>query len=293
MRIRSTKPEFWKSKRIASVSWEDRLLLKGLESYVDDNGVGVDDVELIVTDVFPRDMFASPRETVARVSEGLCRLQQAGLVHRYSTDSDNLLYISFWEDIQRIDRPGKGRYPRPDGTFDYKESVIRESVASPRESVATGTGEQGNRGTEEQGQIFSSEIASDPEPADDPEPRPDIDGLLDLLDLEIQRNGNRPPKRNKTNHDAMRLLLDRDNATEQQIAYVIRWAQNNQFWKANILSAAKLREKFPQLVAKIRSEAERPPQGTAPNKAEQRINDHRDIVARLAEREDTTEGELL
>lgn len=293
MRIRSTKPEFWKSKRIASVSWEDRLLLKGLESYVDDNGVGVDDVELIVTDVFPRDMFASPRETVARVSEGLCRLQQAGLVHRYSTDSDNLLYISFWEDIQRIDRPGKGRYPRPDGTFDYKESVIRESVASPRESVATGTGEQRNRGTGEQGQIFSSEIASDPEPADDPDPRPDIDGLLDLLDLEIQRNGNRPPKRNKTNHDAMRLLLDRDNATEQQIAYVIRWAQNNQFWKANILSAAKLREKFPQLVAKIRSEAERPPQGTAPNKAEQRINDHRDIVARLAEREDTTEGELL
>lgn len=93
---------------------------------------------------------------------------------------------------------------------------------------------------------------------DEQEPRPDIDSLLDLLDLEIQRNGNRPPKRNKTNHDAMRLLLDRDHATEEQVAYVIRWTQNDQFWKANILSAAKLREKYPQLVAKIRSEAERP-----------------------------------
>ena len=147
MRIRSTKPEFWKSRRIASVDWDARLVLKGLESYVDDNGVGVDDIELIVTDVFPRDMFANPRETVARVSEAIRSLHRAGLVHRYEANGDHLLYISFWEEVQRIDKPGKGRNPRPDGTFDYKESEIRESVASPPETLAPGTGEQGNRGT--------------------------------------------------------------------------------------------------------------------------------------------------
>ena len=150
MRIRSTKPEFWKSRRIASVDWDARLVLKGLESYVDDNGVGVDDIELIVTDVFPRDMFANPRETVARVSEAIRSLHRAGLVHRYEANGDHLLYISFWEEVQRIDKPGKGRNPRPDGTFDYKESEIRESVASPPETLAPGTGEQGNRGTGEQ-----------------------------------------------------------------------------------------------------------------------------------------------
>ena len=151
MRIRSTKPEFWKSRRIASVSWDARLVLKGLESYVDDNGVGIDDIELIVSDVFPRDLFANPRETVARVSEAISQLHQAGLVHRYSTDTDNLLYISWWEEVQRIDKPGKGRNPRPDGTFNYKDSVIRESVANIPETLAPGTGEQGNRGTGEQG----------------------------------------------------------------------------------------------------------------------------------------------
>lgn len=150
MRIRSTKPEFWKSRRIASVSWDARLVLKGLESYVDDNGVGVDDIELIVTDVFPRDMFANPRETVARVSEAITELHQAGLVHRYEARGDKLLYISWWESTQRIDKAGKGRNPRPDGTFDYKESEIRESVASPPETLAPGTGEQGNRGTGEE-----------------------------------------------------------------------------------------------------------------------------------------------
>lgn len=167
MRIRSTKPEFWKSRRITSVSWDARLVLKGLESYVDDNGVGIDDIELIVTDVFPRDMFANGRETVARVSEAIAELHQAGLVHRYSSESDDLLYISFWEEVQRIDKPGKGRNPRPDGTLEYKESVIRESFASPPDTLAPGTGEQGNRGTGEQrnrGAVLSAPPARDIEP---------------------------------------------------------------------------------------------------------------------------------
>lgn len=153
MRIRSTKPEFWKSRRITSVSWDARLVLKGLESYVDDNGVGIDDIELIVTDVFPRDMFANGRETVARVSEAISELHRSGLVWRYRGPDDDLLYIAFWESVQRIDKPGKGRNPRPDGTFDYRASEIRESVASPPETVAPGTGEQGNRGTGEQGAL--------------------------------------------------------------------------------------------------------------------------------------------
>lgn len=147
MRIRSTKPEFWRSRRVASVSWGARLVLKGLESYVDDNGVGKDDIALIVGDVFARDMLANPRETIARVSEAVSELRSAGLVHRYEDDGTDLLYISFWESIQRIDKPGRGRFRRPDGTLQYGESTIRESVASPRETVAPGTGEQGNRGT--------------------------------------------------------------------------------------------------------------------------------------------------
>lgn len=147
MRIRATKPEFWRSARIASVSWDARLVFKGIEHYVDDNGVGKDDVALIVGDVFPRDMLANPRETVARVSEALSELNRAGLLWRYTVDGTDLLYVAFWEQAQRIDKPGKGRLPRPDGTMDYKQSEIRESVASPRESVVPGTGEQGNRGT--------------------------------------------------------------------------------------------------------------------------------------------------
>jgi hypothetical protein len=150
MRIRSTKPEFWRSERISDLSWDARLVLKGLESYVDDNGAGKDDVALIVGDVFPRDMVATPRETVARVSEAVSELHRAGFIHRYTVDGTRLLFISWWDSIQRIDKPGKGRFPRPDGTMNYRESEIRDSVASAPETVVPGTGEQRNRGTEEE-----------------------------------------------------------------------------------------------------------------------------------------------
>ena len=151
MRIRGTKPEFWRSHRIASVSWDARLVLKGLESYVDDNGVGKDDVELIIGDLFQRDLIREPSRTFARVSEAISELHQAGLLWRYEDEGTELLFVSFWETIQRVDKPQAGRFRRPDGTLNYKESSIRESLASPREPsrhVAPVTGEQGNRGTD-------------------------------------------------------------------------------------------------------------------------------------------------
>src|SRR5690349_12504544 len=124
MRIRATKPEFWRSRRIASVDWDVRFVLKGLESYVDDNGVGKDDLELIVGDLFSRDLAREPSRTLKRVHVALNTLFEAGLLHRYEDDGTDLLYISWWEDIQKINRPSAGRLRRPDGTLEYDESKI-------------------------------------------------------------------------------------------------------------------------------------------------------------------------
>ncbi len=68
MRIRSIKPDFWRSEDISSLRVEDRLLFIGLWSYVDDNGVGVDRDALIAADLFADDLSRDPRETLARVS---------------------------------------------------------------------------------------------------------------------------------------------------------------------------------------------------------------------------------
>src|SRR3954463_9339616 len=111
MRIRSTKPEFWRSKTIAALPWDVRLVLKGLESYVDDNGVGKDDIALIAADVFPRDLSANPRETLARLSEAISTLASAVLIVRYEANGEELIYVDRWKAIQRVDKPNRGRFP--------------------------------------------------------------------------------------------------------------------------------------------------------------------------------------
>jgi hypothetical protein len=105
-------------------------------------------VNVLVGDCFLHDLIREPSRTLARVSEAISELHQAGLVWRYAANGKQLLYVAFWEDIQRIDKAQAGRNPRPDGTLNYKESRIREVVASPREPSRL---EQGNRGTEDQG----------------------------------------------------------------------------------------------------------------------------------------------
>jgi len=245
MRIRSTKPEFWRSKTIADLPWDVRLVLKGLESYVDDNGVGKDDIALIAADVFPRDLSRNPRDTLARLSEAISMLSEHGLIARYEVDGENLLYIDRWRQQQRIDKPAKGRFPRPDGTFNYADDVnpdsyrvIRDTLARVPEILAPGTGEQGNRGTGEQSS--SSEVA-------DATLRPDVDEILNHLDAAIKANGAKVPSRTKKNLDAARLLLDRDGKTVGQVKACIDFATTDEFWRTNILSMSKLRDKYDQL----------------------------------------------
>jgi hypothetical protein len=52
----------------------------------------------------------------------------------------------------------------------------------------------------------------------------------------------------------VRLMMERDNRTEEQIRYLMNWCQNHSFWKSNILSPSKLREKFGQLVIQVKEE---------------------------------------
>lgn len=79
------------------------------------------------------------------------------------------------------------------------------------------------------------------------EPRPDVQRLIEQLDHRITSNGHRKPNRTKKNTDAARLLLDRDGYTEHQIGWIINWATNHEFWRSNIRSMSKLREKFDEL----------------------------------------------
>lgn len=247
MRIRATKPEFWRSSKVAQVDWEARFVLKGLESYVDDNGVGKDDLELIVSDLFSRDLAREPSRTLKRVEEAVSILFGAGFLWRYEHEGTKLLYLSWWDSTQYINKPAKGRLPRPDGTFHYGESKIGSPIQKSPEDFSTspaGTGEQGNRGSEDQ--ISSSEIA---DAIPDPD-RPELEALCNRLADAIENNGVPRPTYGKTWLTSARLLIDKDGYRVDQIEWMIDWVAADEFWRGVILSMPKLRAKFSQLKLK-------------------------------------------
>jgi len=51
--------------------------------------------------------------------------------------------------------------------------------------------------------------------------------------------------------NVIRLMRESDKLTHQDISDVFKWANQDSFWSSNILSVKKLREKFPQLQAKM------------------------------------------
>lgn len=155
-RIRSIKPEFWKSEAIACHDFFTRLVFIGLWTYVDDNGVGVDNHRLITAELFPlEEDFA---QTSRDLRDSLARLANAGRIRRYTVDGKAYLAIVNWSEHQRVDRPNKPRYPQPDDPRATQnppptspnatpDTTPRDTLDEPsrgcRDIPAPGAGEQG------------------------------------------------------------------------------------------------------------------------------------------------------
>lgn len=67
-----------------------------------------------------------------------------------------------------------------------------------------------------------------------------------LADLIVQ-NGSRRPRIGQRWTEAERLLLDRDKRDRNEAEQLIRWCQGDSFWRSNILSLPKFREKYDTL----------------------------------------------
>lgn len=112
MRIRTVKPEFWRSPDTAELDMFTRLLFIGLWNYVDDNGVGEDDVSLIRSDLFPRETNVD--ELSNTIHGSLSELSQRGHIARYrdQISGRRYLHVSAWHH-QKINRPTESRKPLP------------------------------------------------------------------------------------------------------------------------------------------------------------------------------------
>lgn len=134
-RIRSVKPDFFTSEVIASLPLSARLTFIGLWTYVDDNGVGLDNERLILAAVWP--LEADPTAVLARTHEDLMKIAAAGrnetrpgLITRYVHARRRLVHVTSWTEHQKVGHPGKPRYPLP------TEPGVTCTYIDPREDSA-------------------------------------------------------------------------------------------------------------------------------------------------------------
>jgi hypothetical protein len=78
--------------------------------------------------------------------------------------------------------------------------------------------------------------------------RGDVERICEHLADRIEANGAKRPTITQKWRDAARLMLDRDGRTEAEVIGAIDWSQADEFWRANVLSLPKLREKYDQLL---------------------------------------------
>ncbi|AKC03070.1 replication initiation protein [Gordonia phage Gsput1] len=132
---------------MASFDYFTRLLFIGLWNYVDDNGVGADEIALIRSDLFPLD---PPERTHEALAESLAWLASRGQIVRYEGDNGRrYLFVTNWARHQRINRPTASEKPLPTCT---DTSSITDSLSThgalSEDSLPEGKGREG-KGTRE------------------------------------------------------------------------------------------------------------------------------------------------
>jgi hypothetical protein len=223
-RIRSVKPDFFTSERVAELPLSARLTFIGLWTHVDDNGVTVDNGRLIAAAIWP--LEEDPRETLRRTLEDLRRLSDAGLVVRYEADGRRLLYVRGWDEHQKVSHPGKPRYPRPDtmppkpptsgdgldhSDRDEYSGESPESLASPPEILrpeqGAGSREERAGSRETPSRALARTPARDVAPPDDGDPPTRVEALVTEYRENSQRGVSSKNAR-KLSEEIHQLILD-------------------------------------------------------------------------------------
>jgi len=102
------------------------------------------------------------------------------------------------------------------------------------------------------------EVEKDMSGAAAPAPtRSDVEGLCRYFLQAIAKNGAKASITEKWRTEA-RLLLDKDQREPSEIRSVIDWSTSDSFWRVNVLSVPKLREKYDQLRLAMQRENPRP-----------------------------------
>ena len=189
---------------------------------------------LFITDTIPyreEDFAAEYGFEVQQIRFALLTLEKYEMIEVF----DDVVWIKNWEEYQNIEGMDKIREQTRLRNIEYrkrKKLEQRDASVTSRDAIEL---EQDKELEKDKYKYSLSQMR--------------------LAEFLLSRIRDNIPNLKQPNLDSwaneIRLMVDRDHREENDIHVVIDWCQHDSFWKANILSAKKLREKFDQLTAKM------------------------------------------
>lgn len=239
-KIRGIKPETWTDDKFVRLSPLARLLFMGMWNLACDNGHVEDNLVQLKIRLLPMDS--------CDVGELIEEMIQTGQVERHDGylkvvklpehQKIDLFWLTLCEWCEHDERTAftpADRKGRKRGASQTPDGHKSGTSLAPDSEV---------RGGEVRGdEVRGGDSAGSPEPTR----RDDVERLCTHLANRVAANGSKRPTVGKGWRDAARLMLDRDGRTEEQVRRAIDWSQDDEFWRSNILSMPKLREKYDQL----------------------------------------------
>jgi hypothetical protein len=145
-RIRTIKPEFFRSPDTALCSYRARILYLAMWSWADDWGIGETNVYGLLGFAFCDTDEVTPAEIPCLLNE----IQSAYEVEFYENRGRHFYAIPTWEKHQKTERRAAKRNPSPDEPDSKPDKRFHSDEETPRQNLGKspiGTGEQGNRRT--------------------------------------------------------------------------------------------------------------------------------------------------
>ncbi|CAM3778602.1 hypothetical protein [Alkalicoccus chagannorensis] len=156
-------------------------------------------------------------KTIQRILDWLKKKDMISISTGHGNSKYTLITLTQWESYQSKDREGNSEYTASTQLMERNKNEKNEKNEEKKESPKL---------------KFETHHLK----------------LAELLFKKIKENdpGAKEPNLEKWAH-TFRLMMERDDRPGKEIQELIMWSQDNDFWKSNILSASKLREKYSTL----------------------------------------------
>lgn len=165
-RIRTIKPEFWRSPDIMQLDHFQRLLYIGLWNLADDEGRGEYNAAAIAADLFLSEYSLNPHGVLTQVETAFTEYSNSGMVRLYRVKNRQYFEIINWLDHQRINRPSASKFP----AYDQREQEIHAPLTEDSLNThgALTVGKEQGTGNREQG---VKDLSDSDESNDTPKPK--------------------------------------------------------------------------------------------------------------------------